>query len=81
MNQFWLKGRIALCAWVWSCAWPAATLAYVDPGTGAVLIGPMTPLFIGVGIAVAVVGLKIFWRPLLKLVWRERDNAEDEESS
>jgi len=49
-----------------AAAWPAAALAYIDPGTGSLLIQ-------GVIAAIAAIGvtLKLYWHRLIALVRRK----------
>ena len=55
---------------------PSKALAYIDPGTGATLIGSMRPLAVAFGIALLLILIKLLWKPLTKKIFGAKDEDE-----
>ena len=54
----------------------AEALAYIDPGTGATLIGSLGPLAVAFGIALLLLLIKLLWKPLTKKIFGAKDEDE-----
>ena len=69
---------LALYASLWVAALSHSALAYIDPGTGGVLMSTIWPLIVAVFSAVIAFFVKWFWKPIKKLFGRHKSAAKQE---
>lgn len=67
---------LALYVSVWVAALSHPALAYIDPGTGGVLMSTIWPFIVAVFAAVIAFFVKWFWNPIKKVFVRHKSAAK-----
>ena len=70
------KISLALCASVWIAALSQSALAYIDPGTGGVLLNTIWPFIVAFFSAVIAFLVKWFWNPIKKMFGKPKNSAK-----
>ncbi len=72
-----MRNTLLLCLFVWavwSAVFPAATYAYIDPGTGSYVFQ-----LVIAGMLSVLLSIKIFWRNIKKFFARSKGEVEREQ--
>ena len=72
-----MRSRFAPLSFLWILVLSSEPAwAYIDPGTGATLIGSLGPLALALAVAVALLLLKLLWKPMRRRFLGKRDGDE-----